>query len=61
MEGKTFIGFTEVMTDARGDVLFAATLSGARVADGHFVTATATSLSTNDTSEFSPEVRRGNR
>jgi len=48
-EGETYLGFTEVTTDGDGNVTFEVSFSGA----GTNVTATATNLSTNDTSEFS--------
>jgi len=48
-EGETLLGSTEVTTDGDGDATFEVSFSGA----GTNVTATATNLSTNDTSEFS--------
>jgi len=54
-EGKTFLGFTDVTTDASGDpggsVSFSAALT-ATVSPGSFITATATDPN-NNTSEFS--------
>ncbi|HUF54339.1 MAG TPA: hypothetical protein VMR52_11285 [Dehalococcoidia bacterium] len=50
-EGKTFIGFVEVETDAEGNAPFAANFTSAPTAG--FVTSTATHQSTGDTSEFS--------
>ncbi len=51
-EGREFIGFTEVSTDASGDASFSATFD-AQVDDGAPITATATSSTTWNTSEFS--------
>ncbi|MBD1927824.1 DUF4347 domain-containing protein [Trichocoleus sp. FACHB-90] len=51
-EGKTFLGFTNVTTDASGNGSFTANL--ATVASGNFITATATN--SNNTSEFSTGV-----
>ncbi|MBD2005985.1 MULTISPECIES: choice-of-anchor Y domain-containing protein [Cyanophyceae] len=51
-EGKTFLGFTNVTTDASGNGSFTANL--ATVALGNFITATA--ANSNNTSEFSPGV-----
>lgn len=50
-EGRTFLGFESVATDASGNVLFDVTLTP-MVAIGEFVTATATDPN-NNTSEFS--------
>lgn len=50
-EGRTWLGSTNVTTDATGNVNFTATL--ASVIAGRYVTATATDLNGN-TSEFSP-------
>ena len=49
-EGETFLGSTEITTGGDGQATFQATLE----AVGRNVTAVATNLSTNDTSEFSP-------
>ncbi|MEO1654459.1 MAG: right-handed parallel beta-helix repeat-containing protein, partial [Bacteroidota bacterium] len=49
-EGETFLGFTTVNTDSNGDASFSVPLS-LRVADGAFITATATD-SNGNTSEF---------
>jgi titin len=51
-QGQTFLGFLTVATNAAGVVFFTAPL--AAVPLGTAVTATATNLSTGDTSEFSP-------
>lgn len=50
-EGQTFLGFANVTTGANGDVPvnFAGTFTASTI-----ITATATNLTTNDTSEFSP-------
>ena len=49
-EGETFLGSTETFTNGDGQATFQATLDGI----GRNVTATATNLSSGDTSEFSP-------
>ncbi|HEX8199112.1 MAG TPA: Calx-beta domain-containing protein, partial [Isosphaeraceae bacterium] len=54
-EGQAPIGSTAVTTDAAGNATFAVTLA-APLAEGQFVTATATSTATNDTSEFSNAI-----
>jgi Domain of unknown function (DUF4394)/Calx-beta domain len=51
-EGQTFIGSTNVTTDASGNASFTAN-TGSATATGLFITATATNNVTNDTSEFS--------
>jgi CSLREA domain-containing protein/uncharacterized repeat protein (TIGR01451 family) len=51
-EGRTFLGSQDVTTDAGGDVSFSVNL-GTATPSGNVVTATATDLTTNDTSEFS--------
>ena len=50
-EGETYLGSTEVTTDANGDAIFVASLA-AVVSAGQFITATATDEA-NNTSEFS--------
>jgi len=50
-EGERFLGAFDVMTDAAGNVTFTEAIA-AVVAAGEVVSATATNLSTNDTSEF---------
>ncbi len=52
-EGATFIGSFNVTTDAAGDVSYDHTFASFTAAVGSFISATATDLSTNDTSEFS--------
>ncbi len=52
VEGAIFLGFTTVTTDGSGNVHFNATLSAA-VTIGEYLTATATNVTTGDTSEFS--------
>ena len=52
VEGAILLGFTTVTTDGSGNVHFNATLS-ADVTIGEYVTATATNVTTGDTSEFS--------
>jgi len=51
-EGAVFLGSTSVTTDGAGHAAFSLTLP-ANVAVGHVATATATRVSTGDTSEFS--------
>lgn len=53
-EGRVFLGFTNVTTDAGGNAAIAATVPA--VAAGTVITSTATDLTTNDTSEFSNAV-----
>lgn len=53
-EGRTFLGFINVTTDAAGNAAIAATLPA--VVTGSVVTATATDLTTSDTSEFSNAI-----
>lgn len=50
-QGMTLLGTTTVVTDAVGNVIFSATVTP--IPAGQGVTATATNLSTGDTSEFS--------
>jgi hypothetical protein len=54
-EGQTFIGSTTVMTDGNGDTAFTFNAASS-TPSGRFITATATSNATNDTSEFSQGV-----
>jgi CSLREA domain-containing protein len=56
-EGQTPIGSTNVTTNAAGNATFNAAL--VPVAAGTVISATATNLSTNDTSEFSANVTTG--
>jgi hypothetical protein len=51
-EGQTFIGSTTVTTDAGGNASFTVN-TGSATPTGRFITSTATSNVTNDTSEFS--------
>lgn len=53
-EGRTYLGFAAVMTDAAGNAAFATSLPA--VPAGTVITATATDLTTQDTSEFSNAV-----
>jgi uncharacterized repeat protein (TIGR01451 family) len=57
-EGEIFLGFADVMTDGSGNATINQPLSGlpASVVAGMFITATATDLTTNDTSEFAAFV-----
>jgi hypothetical protein len=50
-EGQTFLGFTNATTDGAGNASFVASVP--TVAVGQAITATATNLASNDTSEFS--------
>ncbi|MBS1569049.1 MAG: HYR domain-containing protein, partial [Bacteroidetes bacterium] len=52
-EGANYLGSFGTNTDAAGDASFTAVLTGVSLTDGHVVTATATNLVTNNTSEFS--------
>ncbi|WP_189688244.1 cadherin domain-containing protein, partial [Pseudorhodoferax aquiterrae] len=55
-EGRVYLGYTTVTTDASGNVTFKATLSGSTVATGALISATATRLNGTalaETSEFS--------
>ncbi len=52
-EGKRFLGTANLLTDASGDAVINETLTGVSVTTGSVVTATATNLTTGDTSEFS--------
>ena len=54
-EGQRYLGFVNVTTNASGNVTFATTLTAA-VAVGEIVSATATDLTTNATSEFAANV-----
>ena len=54
-QGKTLVGTAMVTTDANGFAAFSATATG-DVAPSAWVTATATNIATNDTSEFSNAV-----
>ncbi|MEA5538203.1 DUF4347 domain-containing protein [Limnoraphis robusta Tam1] len=54
-QGQSFIGTTEVTTDAEGNAIFTATLPATGDLSGQFITATATDP-TNNTSEFSNAV-----
>jgi VCBS repeat-containing protein len=53
-EGRRYLGFVTVTTDAAGNAAFVATV--AAMASGDFVTATATGAATGATSEFSANV-----
>ncbi|MFN8632279.1 MAG: right-handed parallel beta-helix repeat-containing protein [Chloroflexota bacterium] len=50
-EGETYLGFVTATTNASGDASFIGTFPVVQA--GRFITATATDLTTNDTSEFS--------
>lgn len=52
-EGQLFLGFTDVNTDSNGNVSFVSPTVPGVIPAGRFVTATATKISTSETSEFS--------
>ena len=54
-EGQRYLGYADVTTDGTGNVTFSVTLAAA-VAAGEIVSATATDLTTGDTSEFAANV-----
>ena len=54
-EGQRYLGYLNVRTDSSGNVTFSTTIS-ASVAAGEYITATATNLTTHDTSEFAQNV-----
>ncbi len=54
--GERYLGFATVTTDASGDASFIHTLTNVWVNAGDRITATATDLGTNDTSEFAANV-----
>jgi hypothetical protein len=59
-EGATFLGSVQpVSTDASGNATINANLAGTTIPTGHYVTATATNLATNNTSEFSASLLSG--
>jgi hypothetical protein len=56
-EGETYLGFTNVTTDGSGYAGFGLSMVTATpLVAGEYVTATATNLTTNDTSEFSKAI-----
>ncbi|MBL7986084.1 MAG: HYR domain-containing protein, partial [Flavobacteriales bacterium] len=59
-EGATFLGSVQpVTTNASGNATINANLTGITIPTGHYVTATATNLATNNTSEFSGALLSG--
>ena len=58
-EGQRYLGFTNVTTDASGNASISTTLI-ATVSVGELVSATATDLTTNDTSEFGKDIIANN-
>ncbi|KAM3091542.1 DUF4347 domain-containing protein, partial [Phormidesmis sp. 146-35] len=50
-EGQTYLGFSDVTTDASGNAIITFSATGALT--GKFISATATDIATGDTSEFS--------
>ena len=55
-EGQRYLGAFNATTDGSGHVAFDETLLGVNVAEGEFITFTATDLTLNNTSEFSYAV-----
>ncbi|MEQ1661568.1 MAG: cadherin-like domain-containing protein [Thiobacillus sp.] len=55
-EAERYLGYANITTDGSGNVNFNTLLANVYVNYGDHVTATATSLATNDTSEFSSNV-----
>jgi hypothetical protein len=55
-EGGTFLGSVNATTDASGNASFTF-IASTTVPGGQFISATATNLSTNDTSEFAQNVK----
>ena len=55
-EGETYLGFVNVTTDGSGNATFNTPIS-ATVTVGSYISATATNLTTNDTSEFALNVQ----
>ncbi|RJF96743.1 DUF4347 domain-containing protein [Noviherbaspirillum cavernae] len=53
-EGKIYIGYVDVTTDASGNASLSFTLTG--ISAGQWISATATDLTTNETSEFAVDV-----
>ncbi len=58
-QGQRYLGFVNVTADGTGDASFSTTLATA-VSAGEAVSATATDLTTNATSEFSANITAGN-
>ena len=54
-EGQRYLGYANVTTDGTGNASFTAVVDAA-VAEGEYISATATNLSTHETSEFSQVV-----
>ncbi len=54
-QGQSYLGFATVSTDAGGNASFTATFNTV-VPRGYFISATATNLSTGDTSQFSKDL-----
>ncbi len=55
-EGERYLGFVNVTTDGSGNASVATTLANVWVNSGDRITATATNLATNNTSEFAANV-----
>jgi predicted outer membrane repeat protein len=55
-QGQTYLGFVNVTTDASGNASFTASGLAAVPAGQGFITATATNLTTGDTSEFAQDL-----
>ena len=52
-EGQRYLGFANVTTDGSGNATVSSVTVAAAVSAGEFISATATAIATNDTSEFS--------
>jgi len=59
-QGKIFLGANPISTDTNGDAIFDITFPNKIVPNGYYITATATNLSTNNTSEFAAQIQHIN-
>lgn len=59
-QGKIYLGASSISTDANGDTIFDITIPNKIVPNGYYITATATNLSTNNTSEFAAQIQHVN-
>ncbi|WP_091540364.1 choice-of-anchor Q domain-containing protein [Thermoflexibacter ruber] len=59
-QGKIYLGTATFSTDANGDTIFDITIPNKIVPNGYYITATATNLSTNNTSEFAAQIQHVN-
>jgi parallel beta-helix repeat protein len=55
-EGLTFLGFATVTTDSSGNATFTASLAASVPVGQRYLSATATNLTTNDTSQFAKDL-----